>query len=116
MYLTIKSSDTLIHKSLNIDGNWSIELFKGTTTINDVLFFKINQRDKMNIYGWGFFTASGFVYDDANISGQLCYHGDKSFSKQILNLQNLTDISLTFFDKDGNSVSVTNWILILKRV
>ena len=115
MYILLKHSDTLLREVLN--GSYEICYFSTNITLNlDILFFKFtNGKVKINLNGNDNFISNGFLYDTNNITNIFQYI-PKDNDKQILNIEQMKNVEIIFFDKDDTKFNLHDYTLILKKI
>ena len=118
MYRVIKTDDSRLQE--NLDGKYELIYFScdGSSTIAsvDVIFFNFNEELRRNIEGNNYFTSDGYLYDGYNLTGTFRYVPQILNETQIIELDNLRNLNLKFFDVNKNSIVCNNWVMILKKI
>ena len=112
----ITSSDTRLQS--NLDGEYRVLLFTTTAisgSSSEVIFFSFNEESNKNIEGNNYFIAEGYLYDRMGITSSFKYIPECN-EEQILIFKNLRNIKLSFYDKDKNNISITNWEMLLQKI
>ena len=115
MYILITENDTNFREVLN--GKYKITYFSTNTTTNlDVIFFKFNEgKSKINLNGNNNFISDGFLFDTNNITNIFQYIPNKN-AEQIVSVERMKTINITFFDKNNVIKVLNDYTLILKKI
>ena len=113
----IKSTDSKLQECL--DGDYKLILFTTNASLgslaSDVIYFRINEESNINIKGNNFFTAEGYLYDALGITSLFKYIPGSN-ENQILNFKNKRNITIKFFDKDQNSITMNSWQMLIQKI
>ena len=119
MLRVITNNDSKLDKRMN--GTYILTYF-GATGLSigagqNIIFFKMDGEVNTELVGNNHFTADGYLYDiHNNTTSNFTYIPKNTNEEQKLQFKNVKNIKMSFFDKDGTSVNITTWSMILKKV
>ena len=119
MLRIITSDDTKLSKRLN--GKYSLINFSSNNlslgTPISIIYFKFLDETNTELVGNNHFTADGYLYNkNAHLTSEYIYYPTNTTDTQILHFKDVRNVNINFYDKDDNTINITEWTMILKKM
>ena len=118
MIRLITQSDSRLQE--NLHGDYELLLFQAVATPSisgtDLIFFKFGEEVSRNIEGNGYVAFDGYLYDRLNLTGNFLYTAESDRQIQTITCRNLRNLNITFYNKDGTTITIPEWSMLIKKV